>query len=74
MNYIHRLIKYLFGSDITVITEKEVLVEVLSPNAYARLVKQLEPPIITGSDSGESAAYRLGIQRALSVVRKDFSI
>jgi hypothetical protein len=48
-------------------------VEVLSPTAYARLERQLEPPVISGSDNDQAAAYRLGIQRALNTVRKDFA-
>ena len=55
------------------IVEKVVLVEVLSPNAYSRLVKQLESPVITSSDTEHTTAYKLGIQRALTVIQKDFA-
>lgn len=74
IKYIINVFKNIFISTHKV--EVEVVkhyVEVLSPTAYARLERQLEQPIISGSDNDQSAAYRLGIQRALNQVRKDFA-
>ncbi|ANH51092.1 hypothetical protein FDH02_gp16 [Pseudomonas phage VSW-3] len=71
---IKKLINKLFGSIIEVeIKVVEVKVEVLSQGAYDRLAKGLEGPIITGTDSPQSAGYKLGIQRALTDVRSKFT-
>lgn len=69
------MIKYLlslFKRKEVVIETQIVVVEVLSRNAFNRLKSQLEPPIITGSDGHDTAAYRLGIQRGLSMLEKGF--
>lgn len=73
MNMFYKFIKYVFGKEIVTITEKVVVVEVLSTSALNRLKAKLEPPIISGSDGPEQAPYRLGIQRALSVLEKEFT-
>ena len=65
------IIKYFFPT-VIVVEEKVVSVEVLSRNAFNRLKGQLEQPIISGSDDPTNAAYKLGIQRALSVLEKGF--
>lgn len=52
----------------------EVKVEVLSANAYERLTKKLESPVLSQSDTAHTASYKLGIQRALSEVRSGFSV
>lgn len=65
---------YIFSNkEKVVVTEKVMVVEVLSPGAMTRLRAKLEPPIISNSDSDQQAAYRLGIQRALLTVEKEFS-
>lgn len=51
-----------------------VKVEVLSNSAYSRLQRKLEQPILSGSDTSHNAAYKLGIQRSLSVVRDEFAV
>lgn len=73
---IKSIIKYihsLFHKKKVEIVYVEVKVEVLSTSAMKRLRSQVEPPIISGSDSPQAAAYRLGIQRALLVVEEKFS-
>lgn len=72
MNTLYKLIKYIFGKDIVTTTEKVVVVEVLSRKALDRLKSKLEQPIISSSDGADQAPYRLGIQRALSMLEKDF--
>lgn len=73
MMFIIEYITSLFIKKKKEVEVVKVYVEVLSPTAYARLEKQLESPIISGSDSPNAAPYRLGIQRALQAVRKDFA-
>lgn len=73
--YFINLFKALFNiSTVEVeVVEKVVVVEVLSDNAYKRLEKGLESPIVSGQDTPTNAAYKLGIQRALQMVRSNFS-
>lgn len=68
-----KYLKALFNIGTTKEVVKVVQVEVLSRTALNRLRSKLEPPIISGTDSSESAAYRLGIQRTLSLLERDFT-
>jgi hypothetical protein len=72
IKYIVKYITSIFKRKEVVIETKVVVVEVLSRSAFNRLKQQLEPPVIGSSDNDQSAAYRLGIQRGLSVLEKNF--
>lgn len=65
---------FFVRKEVIYTTQVEVVkVEVLSQNAFNRLVKQLEPPVISVSDTVHTASFKLGIQRALTVIQKDFT-
>lgn len=68
-----KYLKSLFNTKGSKEVIKVVQVEVLSRTALERLRSKLEPPIISSTDSSESAAYRLGIQRVLSMIERDFT-
>lgn len=65
---------FFVRKEVIYTTKTEVVkVEVLSQNAFNRLVKQLEPPVVSASDTAHTAAFKLGIQRTLTVIQKDFT-
>lgn len=69
-----KYLKSLFKRKEIVIEYKTITVEVLSRNALDRLQRQLEPPVLSASDTEHTTAYKLGIQRALKEVEKGFAV
>lgn len=74
MNIFKRFIKYVFGKEIITYTEKVVVVEVLSQGAFERLAKALPNSMITSSDTAHTTAQKLGVQLALTELRKNFVV
>ncbi len=74
IKYFTNLFKALLNKETTLISVKEVIkevrVEVLSPDAINRLSSKMEPPVITGSDTEHTTAYKLGIQRCIQIISK----
>jgi len=65
---------FFVRKEVIYTTQVEVVkVEVLSQNAFNRLVKQLEPPVVSASDTAHTTGFKLGIQRTLNVIQKDFT-
>jgi hypothetical protein len=73
IKYLVRKIKSFFTPVV-----KEVVVEVkvlrLTENEYAQLEKTLPNSLLGGTDTAETAAYKLGVQHALSKIRSGIVI
>lgn len=69
-----KFIKSLFNRKEIVYETKVITVEVLSKGALERLKRQLEPPVLSASDTAHTTGFKLGIQRALAEVEKGFAV
>jgi hypothetical protein len=67
------LYSFFFVRKQVIYTTEVVRVEVLSQNAFNRLARQLEPPVVSASDTAHTTGFKLGIQRTLAQIQKDFT-
>jgi len=76
---IRKLISYLYhllnpNTTAPVVEKEIVVVHTISKETMSKLRARLPNPVITGSDSTEVAAHKLGVQCALLELEKGFVI
>lgn len=70
---IKRIIKYFFPTLYTVEVKIETRIHhTVTREMITKLQSKLSPPILSGSDTGEVASYKLGVQATLRELEKGF--
>lgn len=66
----NKLYTFLTRDQIVEVVYKEVTVQVISKEAFAKLQGRLPNPMIGASDTDTVAAHKLGVQMALREIEK----